>query len=100
MNFKTIFDCFIANFKLKYKDSENITKDRVDTVVFNFHQINRGIFNGNQVGSENLSHICLILNEYNKRFLKSLKIHHYILVHDKPEMWSTEYRVFYSACLG
>ena len=31
----------IPNFKLKYEDSENITVDQVDTVVFNLHQIKR-----------------------------------------------------------
>ena len=34
-NFQPILDCFIPNFKLKYKDSENIKADRVNTVDFN-----------------------------------------------------------------
>ena len=37
-------DCFTLNFKLKYEDSENITADRVNTVVFNLHQIKRRAF--------------------------------------------------------
>ena len=40
-NFQPILDCFIPNSKLKYKDSENITANRVNTVVFNKHQIKR-----------------------------------------------------------
>ena len=38
-----MLDCFIPNFKLKYKDSENIKADRVSTVVFNLHQIKRRV---------------------------------------------------------
>ena len=38
-NFQLILDCFIRNFKLKYEDCENIKADRVNTVLFNFHQI-------------------------------------------------------------
>ena len=34
-------DCFVSNFKLKYEDSENVKADRVNTVVFNLHQIKR-----------------------------------------------------------
>ena len=37
-------DCFIPNFKLTYEDSENIKVDRVDTAVFNLHQIKRRAF--------------------------------------------------------
>ena len=37
-------NCFISNFKLKYEDSENIKADRVNTVVFNLHQIKRRAF--------------------------------------------------------
>ena len=37
--FQPILDCFIPNFKLKYEDSETITADLVDTIVFNLHQI-------------------------------------------------------------
>ena len=40
-NFQQILDRFIMNFKLKYEDSENITADGVNTVVFNLHQIKR-----------------------------------------------------------
>ena len=44
-NFQTILDCFIPDFKLKYEeDSENITADRVNTVVFILHQIKRRVF--------------------------------------------------------
>ena len=38
-NFQPTLDCFIPNFKLKYEDSEDIKADRVNTVVFNLHQI-------------------------------------------------------------
>ena len=38
-NFQQILDYFTPNFKLKYDDSENIKADRVDTIVFNLHQI-------------------------------------------------------------
>ena len=31
----------MSNFKIKYEDSENIKADRVNTVVFNLHQIKR-----------------------------------------------------------
>ena len=37
--FQTILDCFIPTFKLKYEDPESMKTDRVDTVVFNLHQI-------------------------------------------------------------
>ena len=43
-NFKPILDCFIPHYKLKYEDSENVNADRVNTVVFNLHQIKRGAF--------------------------------------------------------
>ena len=45
-NFQSILDCFITNFKLKYKDSENIKADRVSRVIFNLHQIRRQAFFG------------------------------------------------------
>ena len=38
-NFQPILDCFIPKFKLKYDDLENIKTDRVNTVLFNLHQI-------------------------------------------------------------
>ena len=38
-NFQLILDCFIPTFKLKYDDLENIKTDRVNTVVFNLHEI-------------------------------------------------------------
>ena len=38
-NFQPILDCFIPKFKLKYGDLENIKTDRVNTVVFNLHEI-------------------------------------------------------------
>ena len=43
-NFQRILDCFILNFKLKYEDSQNIKADSVIGVVFNLHQIKRGVF--------------------------------------------------------
>ena len=46
VNFQSILDCFIPNFKLKYEDSENILEYRVNIVVFNLRQINRGAFFG------------------------------------------------------
>ena len=45
-NFQPILDCFIPKFKLKYNSSESIKTDRVDTVVFNLHQIKQLIFLG------------------------------------------------------
>ena len=39
VNFQPILDCFIPNAKLKYAGSENIKTVRVDTVIFNSHQI-------------------------------------------------------------
>ena len=33
--------CIIPKFKLKYDDLKNIKTDRVNTVVFNLHQINQ-----------------------------------------------------------
>ena len=43
-NFQQMLDCFIPNFKLKYEDSENIKAGRVNTVVFNLHQVKRRAF--------------------------------------------------------
>ena len=43
-NFQPILDCFIPNFKMKYENSENMNTDRVNTVVFNLHQIKRLAF--------------------------------------------------------
>ena len=43
-NFRPILDCFTPKFKLKYDDLENIKADRVDTVVFNLHQIKQSFF--------------------------------------------------------
>ena len=43
-NFQLIFHCFIPSFKLKYEDSENIKADRLNTVVFNLHQIKSRVF--------------------------------------------------------
>ena len=43
-NFHPILDCFIPKFKLKYDDLENIKTDRVNTVVFNLHQIKQSKF--------------------------------------------------------
>ena len=40
-NFQPILDCFIPKFKLEYGDLENIKADRVNTVVFDLHQIKR-----------------------------------------------------------
>ena len=44
--FQLIFDCFMPNLKLKYKDPENIKTDCVNTVVLNLHQITRRAFFG------------------------------------------------------
>ena len=38
-NLEPILDCFTPKFRLKYHDLENIKKDRVNTVVFNLHEI-------------------------------------------------------------
>ena len=38
-NFQLILDCYVSSFKLNYEDSENIKADRVNTAVFNLHQI-------------------------------------------------------------
>ena len=43
-NFKPILDCFIPNFKLKYRDSENMNADRVNTPFVNLHKIKRSTF--------------------------------------------------------
>ena len=40
-NVQPILDYFIPNFKLKYRDSENIKAVRVSSLVFNLHQIKR-----------------------------------------------------------
>ena len=45
-NFQLIFDCFIPNFELKYKDSENIKADRINSIILNLHQIKRQAFFG------------------------------------------------------
>ena len=44
-NFQPILHCFIPDFKLKYGDSENTKTGRVNTVIFNLHQIKqRNVF--------------------------------------------------------
>ena len=43
-NFQPLLNCFIPNFKLKYEDTENVKADRVNTVIFNLHQIKRRAF--------------------------------------------------------
>ena len=49
-NFQLTLDCFMPNFKLQYEDSENVKADRVNTVVFNLHQIKHlGFFLGHPV---------------------------------------------------
>ena len=53
-NFQPILDRFIPNFRLKYEHSENITADRVNTVVFKLHQIKRREFLGHPVQSLNM----------------------------------------------
>ena len=45
-NFQPIMDCFIPKFKLKCEDPDNTKADRVNTVVFNLHQIKRRTFFG------------------------------------------------------
>ena len=42
--FQPILDCFIPNSRLKYDESDNIKTDRVNTVVFNLHQIKHQAF--------------------------------------------------------
>ena len=49
VNFQPILDCFIPNFKLKYKDLENLKADRLNTVVFFILQIKRRAFLGHPV---------------------------------------------------
>ena len=60
-NFQPILDCFVPNFKLKYEDSENIKTDRVNTVVFNLHQIKRRAF----FGTPGTSKVCDVTNLIN-----------------------------------
>ena len=43
-NFQPILDCFIPKFKLEYDDLENIKTERVNTGVFNLHQIKQSKF--------------------------------------------------------
>ena len=43
-NFQPNLDYFVQNFKLMYKNSENMKVDRVNTVVYNLHQIKRRSF--------------------------------------------------------
>ena len=43
-NFQPILDYFIPNFKLKYKNSENIKSDLLNKVIFNLHQVKRWVF--------------------------------------------------------
>ena len=56
MKFQPIFDRFIQNFELKYEDLENIKTNRVDTVVFNLHQIKQRTFFG---GTRHFSQISV-----------------------------------------
>ena len=42
--FQPILDCFIPKFKLEYDNLENIKTERVNTVVFNLHQIKQSKF--------------------------------------------------------
>ena len=44
--FQPILDCFISNFKLKYKDSENVKIDCLGTALFSVHQIKQKYFFG------------------------------------------------------
>ena len=49
-NFQPILDCFIPKFKLKYDNLENIKTDRVNTVVFNLHEIKQlKVFSGHRI---------------------------------------------------
>ena len=48
-------DCFIPKFKLKYDNIENIKTDRVNTVVFNLHEIKQLKFFGTPDRSKVLS---------------------------------------------
>ena len=56
-------DCFIANFKLKYKYSENIKADRVNTVVFNLNQTSSVFFLGHPVKKLSKKQLRLISKE-------------------------------------
>ena len=58
-NFQPLLECFIANFKLKYPDSENIIADCVNPVVFNLHQIECQAFL--------LSILCYLKSHYSER---------------------------------
>ena len=58
-----IFDCFTPNIKLKYEDSENIKTDRVDTVVFNLHQIKQRNFFGTP-GSPFILVMCILFSKH------------------------------------
>ena len=54
-NIQPILDCFIPNFKLEHGELENIKADRVNTVVFNLHQIKRlKLFLGHPVETKNV----------------------------------------------
>ena len=43
-NFQPILDRFIPKFKLEYDNLENIKTDRLNTVIFNLHQIKQSKF--------------------------------------------------------
>ena len=75
-NIQPILDCFIPNFKLKYEDSENMKIDRVNTVVFNLHQLKQRNFFGTPGkhnvrcrtthafgGQVNCFHVTLVYND-------------------------------------
>ena len=59
-NFRPIFNWFISKVDLKDEDSENIKAERVNTVVFNLHQINRGTFLGHTVKCVNSRSITFV----------------------------------------
>ena len=62
-NFQQILDSFILNFKLNYKDSENMKTDHVDTVVLNLHQSNVGRFLGTSDS--------LLLSDFHKKDIQN-----------------------------
>ena len=60
-NFQPILDCF-PKFKLKYDNLENIGTDRVNTVVFNLHEIKQlKFFWGHPVEQDNTLNEFVVL---------------------------------------
>ena len=61
-NFQPVLDCFLPKFKLKYDDLENIKADRVNTVVFNLHQINQSTFFGTTGSALSLTYLINLIH--------------------------------------